>query len=823
MFKKEQKNNKTKDDIGANRSGLGMNDVFGYLVQLDDCTILHKDGGISRYFKYIAPDLDSASSSEVDFHTSTWEKAFSFLGDGFMVEANLVSKRFDYQTSTREFPDLVSALIDDERRIQYQDCDYFENTYFLSVSWRPEQMMQSKLRKFAIDSEDAQGGFDKCLTQFDQKIEEYTSYLKRSLLSIVPLKGNELTSFLYHCISGKHQGLARSPMGSFLNSYLACDGLVPGFFPKIGDQFIKVLSIDDLPMFSWPSILDILNYFPVEYRWNNRFICLGKSTAKSYLKRAERNWSSKAIGVMGVLRESMGMNAKLDVDAQNTTEQIKVAAVESSAGLLGHGFYNSCVVLMHEDKTLLEDAVKEITQSIQKLDFKVRDENVNAVEAYFGSIPGHGDYNLRKMLVDTQYVAQAFPICGLYQGRNESPCAMKGYDEQPPLLLASSEGSRPFVLNLHVGDVGHTAILGPTGAGKTTLLALLMASHRKYPGSRIVVLDKDHSNKIPILALGGEYFDPETSDFQLGPLAHINMEQYETIERALDWLIGCCTIQGVDITPNRRKLLRESLERLSKDEARFKNIAHLAIQDPVLRETISSFNEGQYHKMLNGTSKAFSSVDIVGFEMSSLVSTQSDQHDLSIPIIKAIFDDLEESFNDGRPTMLILEEAWLYLRHPLFREKLEDWFKTLRKKNVAVVFTSQSLDDIVKSHSASIIQESCKTRIYLPNASVKEIQVMKQYQEFGLNDEQIGLIGQATPKQDYYYHSELGNRLFRLDLKAVCKAFLCVSNKDDQDDFNRIHLQNDSEWVFEWLKKHDLDGWVEFAKKHYLKKEAING
>jgi len=38
----------------------------------------------------------------------------------------------------------------------------------------------------------------------------------------------------------------------------------------------------------------------------------------------------------------------------------------------------------------------------------------------------------------------------------------------PPLLYAETTGATPFRLNLHVGDLGHTLMIGPPGAGKST-------------------------------------------------------------------------------------------------------------------------------------------------------------------------------------------------------------------------------------------------------------------------------------------------------------------------------------------------------------------
>ena len=59
----------------------------------------------------------------------------------------------------------------------------------------------------------------------------------------------------------------------------------------------------------------------------------------------------------------------------------------------------------------------------------------------------------------------------------------------PPLFLAKTEGSTPFRFTLHVGDVGHTLVVGPTGAGKSVLLALMALQFRRYPESQIFAFD----------------------------------------------------------------------------------------------------------------------------------------------------------------------------------------------------------------------------------------------------------------------------------------------------------------------------------------------
>jgi len=814
LFFREDQKPSFKKALARSRRHRGVSDFLTVLILLDDNTILHKDGALSRHFRYVAPDCDSSTDEALDANAQTWSQAFSFLGNGFMVETNVISRCNALYNAPSEFPDVVSALIDDERRLQYQSGYYFQTEHYLSITWKPEQMVASKLRQFALTSAEHTShiGFEEELQKFNKTVNEFVGYLER-VLRVRPLSGSELTTFLHQCITGHRHRLAQPSLGCFLDSYLASEDFIGGFAPKMGKKHIAVLAIDDLPVYSYPCILDALSYFPIEYRWSNRFVCLDPQTSKAYLKRYERNWSSKAIGLLGVIRESMGMSAKLDRDAHNTAEQLREAQTENSAGSIGYGFYNSNIILMHEDRALLDRLREEITTQIQQLDFRVRHESVNACEAFIGSIPGHGDYNLRKMMVDTNYIGHAFPISSVLSGEDHCSCPFYGKNAAP-LLTTATKGSRPFLLNLHVGDVGHTAILGPTGKGKTTLTALLIASHRKYSGSRIIVLDKDYSNRTTIKALGGDYFNLAKSECQFGPLARIDKESPEHIDRAVQWLMDCCFIQGVDVTPAKQRALRDAVNRLAEEDAEYKNLNHLAIQDPEMREAISAFNSGQYQKLLNGTEVAFSNNDVIGFDMGPLVKTSVSKRDLAIPVIQAIFNEFEILFQDRRPTLLILEEAWLYLRHPLFQQKLAEWFKTLRKLNVAVIFISQDIDDIVQSEIGSVLQSSCVTRIYLPNESAQ--QMAESYRYFGLNDRQIGIISQAAAKRDYYYQSCLGNRLFQLDLGEVAKAFLCIDTKKDLEVFDQLYQKKHSDWVLAWLAHKKLSDWKIFAEQHYF-------
>ncbi len=175
------------------------------------------------------------------------------------------------------------------------------------------------------------------------------------------------------------------------------------------------------------------------------------------------------------------------------------------------------------------------------------------------------------------------------------------------------------------------------------------------------------------------------------------------------------------------------------------------------------------------------------------------------PVLAYLFHRLEARF-DGKPTLLILDEAWIFLDNPLFAARIREWLKVLRKKNVAVIFATQSLADIAGSTIAPAIIESCPQRILLPNDRAVEPQSRAAYAAFGLNDAQIELIARAAPKRQYYLQSSRGNRLFELGLGPVALALCGASDPAAQAGIDAILAEHgEADFASHWLRGAGLD------------------
>jgi type IV secretion system protein VirB4 len=192
------------------------------------------------------------------------------------------------------------------------------------------------------------------------------------------------------------------------------------------------------------------------------------------------------------------------------------------------------------------------------------------------------------------------------------------------------------------------------------------------------------------------------------------------------------------------------------------------------------------------------------FELEHLMETGSNSARNVVPVLLYLFRRIEQRL-DGRPTLLILDEAWTFIDNSLFAEKIRDWLKTLRKKNASVIFATQSVGDILAKPITTAIVESCLTKIFLPNPEARSVQSAEAYKQIGLSDRQMEILSYAIPKRQYYYSSPLGQRLFDLGLGPVALSFVGAAGKDDLRLGRELsYLYGESDAPAEWLWRRNL-------------------
>jgi type IV secretion system protein VirB4 len=378
----------------------------------------------------------------------------------------------------------------------------------------------------------------------------------------------------------------------------------------------------------------------------------------------------------------------------------------------------------------------------------------------------------------------------------------------PPLFFARTEGSTPFRFSLHVGDVGHSLIVGPTGAGKSVLLALMALQFRRYDRSQVFAFDFGGSIRAAAFAMAGDWRDlggalseDAAGPVALQPLARID----EASERAwaAEWAAALLVRESVAITPELKERLWSALTSLSSAPVGERTLTGLSVllQSNALKQALQPYTiAGPWGRLLDAEAERLGEAEVQAFETEGLIGAAA-----APAVLSYLFHRIEDRF-DGRPTLLIIDEGWLALDDRGFAGQIREWLKTLRKKNASVVFATQSLADIDGSAIAPAIIESCPTRIFLPNERALEPQIMGVYRRFGLNDRQIEILSRATPKRDYYCQSRRGNRLFDLGLSEVALAFAAAASKTDQAAIaETLAAHGKDQFGSAWLRRKGLD------------------
>ena len=762
------------------RTASRLADYLPWVALVGEGVVLNKDGSFQRTAKFRGPDLDSAVAAELVAVAGRLNNAFRRLGSGWAIFVE--AQRSEAATYPADrFPDPASALVDAERKADFEEeGSHFVSGYFLTFLWLPPAEDAARSESWLYEGRETSGVNPWELVRgFIDRTDRVLALLDGFMPECSWLDDAGTLTYLHSTISTNRHRVRVPEVPMYLDALLADQPLTGGLEPRLGTQHLRVLTITGFPGTTTPGLLDEMNRLAFPYRWSTRAILMDKTDATRLLTKIRRQWFAKRKSIAAIIKEVMTneQSALVDTDAANKAADADMALQELGADMAGMAYVTATVTVWDEDARRADEKLRLVEKIIQSRDFSVMVETVNAVDAWLGSLPGHAYANVRQPPVSTLNLAHMVPSSAVWAGPERDD-----HFGAPPLLYGRTEGSTPFRLSLHVGDVGHTLVVGPTGAGKSVLLALMALQFRRYARSQVFAFDFGGSIRACALAmqgdwhdLGGELTDASETSVSLQPLARI----HETAERAwaADWIVAILMRESIQITPEVKEHLWTALTSLASAPVGERTITGLAVllQSNDLKQALRSYCiGGPYGRLLDAEAEHLGSSDVQAFEIEGLVGTGG-----APAVLSYLFHRIGDRL-DGRPTLLIIDEGWLALDDEGFAGQLREWLKTLRKKNASVVFATQSLSDIDGSTIAPAIIESCPTRLLLPNERAIEPQITAIYRRFGLNDRQIEILARAAPKRDYYCQSRRGNRLFELGLSEVGLALCAASAKSDQ-------------------------------------------
>jgi type IV secretion/conjugal transfer VirB4 family ATPase len=797
--------------ISENRTKpRGLADLILADSLVADGVLLQQDGSLLAAWAFSGPDLESSEPAHLNALVHRMSAALRF-GTGWMVQCDVIRSTAPNYPDVVDFPDPVSAMIDDERRAQFTSLGaVYQSRYYLSLTYLPPTSKEEKLVSWLVDGSNVVLNIAEAhLRRFLDRVQQFEKVIvhivaARRLKAVhtqdrfgSPVVYDELLQYINETITGKRHRLRRPAcVWGLADSVLSSEDFVGGMEPQIGPKHIRVVAIDGFPERSRPGILSMLDQLPIEYRWSTRAILMDPYDAKSLIEKMRIRWRGQSRGFM---TQAFGAkNDAPDGHALEMVEDAKDAKSEAAANAVHFCQYTSVVVILDEDLARIEESARTLKSTIENLGFNARIETVNAVEAWRGSLPGDGYSDVRRVQLHTLNLADMLPLTSVWSGLETNPSDLMPANS-PPLLHAVTTGATAFRLHLHVAQVGHSLVIGPSGAGKSTALGLMAAQWFRYPHARVFAVDWDYSVWNLTHALGGEHYDLMASrKLSFCPLRHIDTQEDRTW--ACAWIEDLCRLNKLDVRPRETNAITDAVNLLVRHPHRTLTDLVMQVQEPSVKEALKYYTiDGPLGEMLDAEHDSLSlgtSARMVAFETKALM--QASEPKASLPVLLYLFRRIEQKL-DGSPTLVILDEAWAYLAHEVFRDRLDTWLRTMRRRNAAVILATQQISDIANSPIADTVFAQTATKILLPNAEATNEHNAAFYKRMGLNQRETRMIQQAVPQREYYVICSNGRRLIDLSLGEVALSFTSINSPQERKELAALMDKYPQTWQGEWL------------------------
>ncbi|RUX45850.1 conjugal transfer protein TrbE, partial [Mesorhizobium sp. M7A.F.Ca.US.014.04.1.1] len=315
------------------RRPSSLADYLPWAALLAPGVVLNKDGSFQRTARFRGPDLDSATPAELVGTTARLNGALRRLGSGgaIFIEAQR-NPAATYPDS--RFPDSASALLDIERREQFESAngrgslqwsrqpngELFESSYFLSFVWLPPAEDVSRMENWLYEGREKTGVDPReLLKSFVDRTDRVLDLVEGFVPEAAWLDDGETLTYLHSTVSTRRHRVRVPETPMHLDALLVDQPLAGGLEPRLGDTHLRTLTIIGFPTTTFPGILDDLNALAFPYRWSTRAILLDKTDATRLLTKIRRQWFAKRKSVAAILKEVMTNEASVlvDTDAAN--------------------------------------------------------------------------------------------------------------------------------------------------------------------------------------------------------------------------------------------------------------------------------------------------------------------------------------------------------------------------------------------------------------------------------------------------------------------------------------------------------------------------
>ena len=329
---------------------------------------------------------------------------------------------------------------------------------------------------------------------------------------------------------------------------------------RMDDFYVRVLTLKELPSETRPLLLHDLLAVPANFHVVTEWHPVDNARARKEINKRRRHHHNSKSSFLSNLQDQKQAGPREElVDDSKEAAVAELGEALIALGMEGKSFgeFTLTVVMYDEDRVKVEHAVAEFQKLFTQHDGLLYEERYNLLNAFFATVPGNKQFNLRKQwALNSNYADLSFLFTV------DAGSQWNAHLEREHLAVLETAHATPYYFNLHASDVAHTLLLGATGSGKSFMLNFLLESLQKY-GPLTFIFDLGASYETLTRVLGGTYLNVglKSPGFSINPFSleptHENLNFLYLFTRVL------IEAQGkYALTPEEEKALYAAVERV---------------------------------------------------------------------------------------------------------------------------------------------------------------------------------------------------------------------------------------------------------------------
>lgn len=718
----------------------------------DEGYIITKEGSLQCTFGLSLPSNNGSDLLALNV-ADIFDRWLSGLphGTGITYEISRYLPEESQYTSCADQMTGAAREIEELRALDFEKQKTYENRVYLTIVTYP-----TITKDYEIS--------DESKARIGKLLETFKADMQTANINVWQLSPDETVTYLHACVSTHHQTVKLPLLGMRCDlDYLLCDDdICPDYNPMmLGNKYIKVLTPMDITTpTTATAMLEEICTLSARIRWVSRFIVMDKENSVKFVQDKHRRYLGRKTNIQDLAGSIISSQP---VEMQNIAElsnadDCALAEEVLIKSRMTLGLYSGFFVVEHESEQELKKILLEMSKIFQKNGIVIKDETLAQFSSWLGSMPGNMWHGYRRLPITSRNFADLIRLSVPFVGSSKNRYLECLTGVGVPLLYGRTYDNTLCYFNPNGGnengDVGHTALIGKTGSGKSILLAAMAASWLKYPTSRVIAMDRNESALTKFATnQHGCIYKPLIDDTLFQPLQNPN----QSVTRCLKFLEAICSVQNVELDADDRQELIKTLQITPNAHATLSVFAGVLRGKNHRSKLVSALENytatGAYGQLFDADHDTLSPTnfgDVTLIEMSALMKSGDA---CLIPALAYLMAQFDELFLDRRPTLLILDEAATYLKHPYFAQHINDWLHNLRKMNVFVVLVIQEASGLPQGFLSSILSAT-HTLIFLPTPNAGIGELLESYRELGTTDAEIQLITELRPKRDYLIKQE---------------------------------------------------------------------